>query len=64
MTINERLFVSGLMADYDSAVNARDEQRAADILASLEISPEQARATVLAIFANPEKYGYSPDAGH
>lgn len=58
MTVNERLFVAGLLNDWDKATNLRDEQQAITILTSVELSVDQARETVQAVLANLQKYGY------
>jgi ABC-type multidrug transport system ATPase subunit len=38
MTVNERLYVSGLMADYDRAVEKQDAQMVREILKKVELT--------------------------
>jgi iron uptake system EfeUOB component EfeO/EfeM len=40
MTVNERLFVSGLMDEFDRAVEARDVDRIRSILGDVELTEE------------------------
>lgn len=40
MTVNERLFVSGLMDEFDRAVEARDFDRIRSILRDVELTEE------------------------
>jgi molecular chaperone GrpE (heat shock protein) len=40
MTVNERLYVSGLMDDFDRAVQQRDVERVRSILTKVELSEE------------------------
>lgn len=40
MTVNERLFVSGLMDEFDKAVEARDVDRIRSILRDVELTEE------------------------
>lgn len=42
MTVNERLFVSGKINDFDKAVLYNDYNKAISILCSLSISEEEA----------------------
>jgi len=58
MTINERLFVSGLLEDFDSSIRTRDRETAITVLNRVDVTREQAAETVEAIFANPTKYGF------
>ena len=37
MTVNERLFMSGLLKDFDSAKEKKDKNRLIEILRSLEV---------------------------
>ena len=40
MTVNERLYVSGLMDEFDSAVADKDAQRVTSILEIVELTKE------------------------
>lgn len=57
MTVNERLFVAGLLDDFDDAVSRRDRAEMIRILESVEV-PDAAR-TVDTVLANPSFYGHS-----
>jgi hypothetical protein len=54
MTVNERLFVSGLMPKWDDACRRRDRDAMIALLEKVEIS--QAASTVQTILANPDVY--------
>jgi hypothetical protein len=56
MTVNERLFDSGLVADFDAAVRARSREKMIRILSALDV--ENAAHSADAILRNPEWYGY------
>jgi hypothetical protein len=56
MTINERLFNSGLVADFDAAARTRSRERMIRILSVLDV--EDATQSADAILRNPEWYGY------
>jgi hypothetical protein len=43
MTVNERLYVSGLMGEFDKAVEDRDVDRIRAILSKVELSEESIR---------------------
>jgi len=58
MTVNERLFVGGILEKFDSAINAKDLDGAISILRQVDLEGEQARQIVEAIFRNPKMYGY------
>jgi hypothetical protein len=45
MTVNERLFASGRMVEWDEAVQARDRERMITILLSVDMG-QQAQITV------------------
>lgn len=58
MTVNERLFVAGLLDDCDSAIIARDRRRAIEILGEVDMDEASAAQTVDATLTNPSKYGF------
>jgi molecular chaperone GrpE (heat shock protein) len=43
MTVNERLYVSGLMDAFDRAVEERDIERVRSILSNVELTEESIR---------------------
>ena len=58
MTVNERLFSAGLMADFGTAAKNRDKNKMIEILRKVELSSAQAIETSGAIVENPSMYGY------
>lgn len=58
MTVNERLFEAGLMAEFDEAARQRDQKRMIEILKKVELPHDQAEATSDAIISSPATYGY------
>ena len=58
MTLNERLFVSGLMDQFDAAAGRRDRDARIDILMKVALTPKGAAWTADKILANPGHYGY------
>jgi len=58
MTVNERLFVSKLMDDFDAAARRRDRAQMISILVRVELSQEAASCSVDSLLATPQKYGY------
>lgn len=58
MTVNERLFVAGLLDEWDSAINLRDRKRAIDILGRVEMDEAAAAYTADTVLGNPSKYGF------
>jgi len=40
MTVNERLFLSGLLEDFDKAVSNKDVKKVAQILEEIELTEE------------------------
>jgi hypothetical protein len=58
MTVNERLFVSKLMDDFDAAARRRDRAQMISILVRVDLSEEGAAWSVDTILATPQKYGY------
>lgn len=57
MTVNERLFAARLLDDWDSAIMARDRQRAIELLGDVDMGETSAARTVDTILTNPSKYG-------
>ena len=58
MTLNERLYFSGLTDKCDAACRARDRETMIEILGEVEIA-EHGRAEVVdTVLANPTKYGF------
>ena len=58
MTINERLFNLGLLAEFDAAARRRDSQAMQKILRQSELSESDAASCVDAILADPKRYGF------
>ena len=46
MTVNERLFATGLFDEYDQAIDARDEKRLREVLSLLYIGDENIEAII------------------
>ena len=57
MTVNERLFVGGLIEDFDSAIEVHDRAAAIIVLAHVGLS-DQAEEIVDSVLANPGFYGF------
>lgn len=60
MTVNERLFDARLLDDWDSAIGARERERAIQILGDVGLDASSAAQTVDAILRDPSKYGFPP----
>ncbi len=58
MTVNERLFVSGLTREFDIAARVRDRDTMIVILMKVELTQTGAAQTTDTILANPSHYGY------
>ena len=63
MTVNEKLVISGQMAEWDGAVAKRDRARMIEILMATELTAEQAASTTDTTLGNPEKYGVPAGEG-
>ena len=59
ITVNERLFDAVLFGAFDACMTGFDDAGAVAILATVELSPDDARTTVATIRRGPAKYGYS-----
>ncbi len=57
MTVNERLFVSGLLEQFDAAIEAADAPGAVAVLGQVGLA-DQAEWIVETTLANPGFYGY------
>lgn len=58
MTVHERLFMAGLVDQFDTAIDAGDRQRALELLLRVAMTDDAAGETVDAVMADPAKYGY------
>ena len=58
MTINERLFARGLLAQFDAAARHRDRDTLLLLLREVELSEVDATRCVNAIFADPKRFGF------
>ena len=58
MTVNERLFVAGLIEQFDSAAEARDRERLIEILKLVELTQEEADSMVTGLLGDPGKFGF------
>ncbi len=56
MTVNERLFETGLFDSWYESAKKRNEQEMVDILCKVEISEHQASKIVRNILEDPERY--------
>ena len=53
MTVNERLFVTGQLQAFDSAVSRHDERKLRRILATLYLTDSDISAIVLKVLGKP-----------
>ncbi len=63
MTVNERLFVAGLIDEWDAAIVVGDRQAAIEILTRVGMPPSRGEFTVDTTLADPEFYGFPPRKG-
>ena len=56
MTVNERLFTSGLANFYETAWKNRDRERMVEILKGTGLTTSQCEESVDAMLKNPPKY--------
>ncbi|NPC42943.1 hypothetical protein HOO61_10700 [Nocardioides sp. zg-1230] len=57
MTVNEALVTADLIEQWDAAIEAGDRNAAIEVLRAV-FSDSSAAATVDAVLAEPQKYGY------
>jgi hypothetical protein len=57
MTVNERLFVAGILDQFDDAARRRDRQAMLAYLRRVAMTDSQAIETTDTILANPSFYG-------
>ena len=58
MTLNERLFVTGLLDAFDAAARRRDRATMRALLERADVRPDEAQRTVDTILADPARYGF------
>jgi phospholipase/lecithinase/hemolysin len=58
MTTNERLFVAGLLDQFDRAARHRNKTEMAFLLTQVQISAVDAEKIADSILANPKAYGF------
>jgi len=58
MTLNERLYFSGLIDEWDKAFRARNRARMIAILGQVEIAEEGRTELVDTLLADPARYGF------
>lgn len=57
MTVNERLFVAGLLSEWDEAARARNRNRMIELLTRVDLARDAAKICD-AVLANPTLYGF------
>jgi hypothetical protein len=58
MTVNERLYVKGLFAQFGAAARRRDLPAMVELLLQVELSDADANAIAATMLRDPGKYGY------
>jgi hypothetical protein len=58
LTINERLFTSGLLGKFDAAARRGDRAAMLLLLRTVELSDADAIGCINAILSDPKRYGY------
>jgi hypothetical protein len=58
MTLNERLYVSGLAGEFDAAVRRGDREAVISILTKVALSDSDAAWSADTVLANPKRYGF------
>lgn len=56
MTVNERLFATGLLDEFEQAARRRDRDAMIEILRRVDVQPPE--ATVDPILADPKRFGF------
>ena len=56
LTVNERLFETGLIDEWDAAVRDRDRDKMLEIMRKVEVEPPE--FAVDTVLADPAKYGF------
>ncbi len=59
MSVNERLYIAGLIDDFNNAIKQMEFQEAIDILMQTELTNKEANYIIDLIKKNPQKYGFS-----
>jgi hypothetical protein len=57
MTVNERLFVAGLLNQFDDAVRAGDRDKLVSLHVMVQIEPEGAEITADKVLSHPNRFG-------
>jgi hypothetical protein len=57
MTVNERLFSAGLLADWDAAAQSRNRKRMVELLSKVDLAG-QADQIADTILTDPLRYGF------
>jgi hypothetical protein len=63
MTVNERLFIFGLIHDWDRAVARGDRTKMIEVLMATELTAEQAASTAAAVLVKRGEHGRALTAG-
>jgi hypothetical protein len=58
MTTNERLFIAGLLEQFDHAARLRDKEQMIRILRQVEIPETNAGTIAEGVLADPKRYGF------
>lgn len=58
MSLNEMLFDTGLLKEFDIAIKDKNEAELINILSKVNISLESAKKIIKTIFDDPIKYGF------
>lgn len=58
MTVTERLYACGMMADFDQAAKIRNRDKIIEILLEVGLTEDQATQAAEATMSDPARYGY------
>lgn len=58
MTLNEKLYLSGLMSDFEKAIKKNRKEDAVGILLQIDIEKIKGSEIVKTILNNKKKYGF------